>query len=322
MIVVTGANGFIGSAIVWDLLNHGVKGIIAVDSVSLQERSQLLDSRLISQFLLSEDFLKFLETPGDHQIELVIHMGACSATTEMNRDFLKANNTNYSKTIFNWCTRYRVPLIYASSASVYGDGKLGFSDSLDNRRISALNPYGESKLAFDQWVETQKAHPPRWYGLRFFNVFGPGEAHKGAQASVVFQAFEQIRATGRLRLFRSHNPDYQDGMQKRDFVYIKDIVRWVAELSRAHTPSGIYNMGFGTARTWLDLAAAVFAALKQPMKIEWIDTPPSLQKHYQYFTQAKMAKLRSHAVGFPEWPLEQAASDYIENYLLSKRAHL
>ncbi len=282
MIIVTGANGFIGSAFIWELNRSGEKNIIAVDSIDLKERSTLLKDKQIKKFLLKDEIWHLLNSPEADQIRFIIHMGACSSTTELNTAFLKENNTDYTKRLWEWCTLKGVPLIFASSGAIYGDGQKGFSDQTDPNEFTALNPYGESKLAVDRWVLTQKKSPPRWYALRFFNVYGPNEYHKGEMSSVVFKAVGQIRDTSELKLFKSHSPKYQDGKQMRDFVYVKDITRWMLEMMTKDIPSGIYNMGNGVARTWLDLADATFKSMDAAMKIKWIVVPESLHTRYQY----------------------------------------
>ncbi len=317
MIIVTGANGFIGSALVWELNQAGREDVVCVDTVLLKERDDLLKNRRYHQFLGKDQIWSFLQSSeAIKSVEAILHMGACSSTTETNVAFLNENNVEYTRRLWKWCTDYRKPYIYASSAAVYGDGSRGFDDALPTSTFTPLNPYGESKAAFDRWAELQTETPPLWLGLRFFNVFGPNEYHKGFMASVPFKAYGQIRDTGRLSLFRSHNPDYQDGKQMRDFVYVKDITRWMVELmKRRDCRSGIYNMGFGKARTWLDLANAVFKTMEREPAIDWIDVPMEMRPRYQYFTEAKMDRLLALGVSSPQWPLEKAIDDYVRNYL-------
>ena len=317
MIVVTGANGFIGSALVWELNQAGRSDIVCVDTVSLAERPQLLAQRKIHKFLSKDEIWAFLATPeAIEKVEAILHMGACSSTTEMNVDFLNENNVEYTRRLWNWCAQHSKKYIYASSAAVYGDGAQGFDDRSAPDIFKPLNPYGESKAAFDRWAVLQKVQPPLWMGLRFFNVYGPNESHKGFQASVAFKAFNEVGATSELQLFRSHRPDYADGKQLRDFVYVKDVTRWILEiLSKPGMKSGIYNMGFGKARSWLDLAQATFASLGRPLKIKWIDIPESIRERYQYFTEAKMDRLLSIGLSQPQWSLERGVEDYVKNYL-------
>jgi ADP-L-glycero-D-manno-heptose 6-epimerase len=321
MVIVTGANGFIGSALVWELNQAGRKDVVCVDTVLLKERADLLQKRSYQKFLGKDDIWAYLETPeAIAATECILHMGACSTTTELNVAFLNENNVEYTRRLWNWCTKHKKTFIYASSAAVYGDGANGFDDSAPTERFQPLNPYGESKAAFDRWVETQIADqqptPPFWLGLRFFNVFGPNEYHKGFMCSVPFKAFGQIRDSGKMTLFRSHNSNYADGKQMRDFVYVKDVTRWILELMSSKTAqSGIYNMGFGKARPWLDLANAVFKTMERPAKIEWTDIPEAMRPRYQYFTEAKMARLFAQGASQPQWPLEKAIDDYVRNYL-------
>lgn len=316
MIIVTGANGFIGSVLVWELNERGMSDIVCIDSVGPEKRPDLLRKRRFSRVLGRDEIWAFLQSPeARSKVKWILHMGACSSTTEMDVEFLRENNTQYTQRLWNWCTENNKAFIYASSGAVYGDGANGFDDAAASATFTPLNPYGESKASFDRWAEKQEITPPHWYGLRFFNVFGPNEYHKGDMSSVVFKAFGQIRDNGSLSLFRSHRPDYRDGEQKRDFVYVKDVSRWMWELMQNRPTSGIYNMGFGQARTWLDLASAVFKTLQTPMKIDWIDIPVEMRPRYQYFTEAKMDRLFSLGVSRPQWTLEKGIADYVGNYL-------
>jgi ADP-L-glycero-D-manno-heptose 6-epimerase len=243
-------------------------------------------------------------------------MGACSATTELNVEFLNENNVEYTRRLWDWCAGNSKHFIYASSAAVYGAGEKGFDDATPPAEFKALNPYGESKATFDRWAVQQVKTPPLWVGLRFFNVYGPNEYHKGSMASVVFKAFGEIRDTAQLKLFKSHNPKYADGKQLRDFVYIKDITRWTLELmTKPKMKSGIYNMGFGVARSWLDLASATFKSVEKPLKIDWIEIPEGIRDRYQYFTEAKIDRLMALGLSKPQWPLERGVEDYVSNYL-------
>lgn len=332
MIIVTGATGFIGSAMLWQLNSRGLKNIIAVDTVPPAERPDVLKKREYARFLGKDELWAFLATDdAKKHVEGIVHMGACSSTTELNVEFLTENNFDYTRRIWNWCTENRVPMIYASSGAVYGNGDEGFDDASPSNIFKPLNPYGESKAQFDRHVEAaraeKKAEPPSWYGLRFFNVYGPNEYLKNDMASVVFKAFNQIRETGRLKLFRSHRPDFKDGEQLRDFVYVKDIVRWMDELLeraiRARkeakpelaAKSGIYNMGFGHARSWNALANSTFKALSRPATIDYIDIPEAMRPRYQYFTEAKMERLMGLGLSKPQWSLEDGVTDYVTNYL-------
>ena len=315
MIIVTGANGFIGSVMVWQLNEKGFQDIIAVDTVDLQERN-LLRKRVFSKFLLKDDLWAFLETDeAKKKVSWIIHMGACSSTTETNKDFLWENNTNYTQRIFEWCTKNNKSMIYASSAATYGAGELGFDDTTDPDKLKPLNLYGESKVLFDRWALKQTQTPPHWYGLKFFNVFGPNEYKKEGMASIVFKAYNQIKDTGTLGLFKSANPEYKDGEFMRDFVYVKDVTGWMAELMEKKPKNGVYNMGFGKPRTWLDLAKATFTAMGKEMKINWIEMPENIRGQYQYYTEAKTDKWKNSGMSAPKWPLEKAVDDYVKNYL-------
>ena len=331
MIIVTGATGFIGSAMVWQLNNRGFSSILAVDTVPPSVRPGPLSNRRFDSFIGKDDLWTHLKNEKTKaSVTAVVHMGACSSTTELDTAFLKENNFLYTKRLWHWCAENQKPFIYASSGAVYGDGEQGFDDGSPSTIFKPLNPYGESKSMFDRWVEneiltTSALTPPSWYGLRFFNVFGPNEYLKGDMASVVFKAFHQIRNTGRLKLFKSHRADYKDGEQLRDFVYVKDIVRWMDELVLRATgqstsglgpaQSGIYNMGFGKARSWNDLAAATFRGLQKPVAIDYIDIPVDMRPRYQYYTQANMTRLTGLKLSRPEWPLEKAVQDYVATHL-------
>lgn len=321
MIIVTGATGFIGSAMIWQLNSRGYRDIIAVDTVPPEARPDTLKKRQYTRFLGKDELWAFLETDeAKKKVESIVHMGACSSTTELDVAFLTENNFEYTRRIWNWCTLHQKTMIYASSGAVYGDGAHGFDDASPSKTFVPLNPYGESKAQFDRFVEESIAcrehHPPHWYGLRFFNVYGPNEYLKGDMASVVFKASNQIRETGRLKLFKSHRPDFKDGEQLRDFVYVKDIVRWMDELlQKKPQANGIYNMGFGNARSWNDLATATFKGLNKPFAVDYIDIPEEMRPRYQYFTEAKMTRLMSLGLSRPEWSLEKGVSDYVSNHL-------
>jgi ADP-L-glycero-D-manno-heptose 6-epimerase len=312
MVVVTGAAGFIGARCVQGLRARGVP-VVSVDrlehfgarpehaGIDFGER---VDADAIGAWLDARD-----------PVRAIVHLGACTDTREMDRAYLDRVNLRASQQLWTYATRARVPLVYASSAATYGDGALGYDD--DEARIPELrplNPYGESKQRFDEWtLEQERAgrHPPAWTGLKFFNVYGFGERHKGRMASVVLHAFDQVQATGRVRLFKSHRAGIADGHQARDFVFVDDVVDTLAALVERPLPRGIFNLGSGTARTFLDLATAVFAALGRPPAIDFIDTPVDLRSQYQYFTEARMTRLREAGYARTPTPLEAGVARYV-----------
>ncbi len=322
MIIVTGSAGFIGSCLVSKLNNKGIKDIILVDDFSKEIKNRNIRNKSYLEKVERKKFFEWLKR-NHSNVEFIFHIGARTDTTEFNMAIFDELNLNYSKMMWNACSEYGIPLIYASSAATYGDGKLGYND--DHERIALLqpmNPYGISKNEFDKWVLKQDKQPPFWFGLKFFNVFGPNEYHKGRMASVVFHAFNQAdRRTGGqadrvVRLFRSHNPAYQDGGQLRDFIYVKDVIDVIWFLMNHKQDSGIYNLGTGKARSFLDLANAVFAAINKPANIEFIDTPIDIRDKYQYFTEAQMEKLRSIGYEKPFYSLETGIEEYIQGYLV------
>jgi ADP-L-glycero-D-manno-heptose 6-epimerase len=328
MIIVTGANGFIGSRLVHELMKVGAKDILAVDLVSLEQRPRPLANTLVKKVMHPFAFLQLCEDPKfTEQIEVIFHMGAISSTTETNWQKLKGNNIDFSIAVSNVAARCNCPLIYASSAAVYGQGELGFSDQHDTQTFKPLNLYGKSKQEFDLWMLNEKNTKTKtWYGLRFFNVYGHDEFHKDDMASVVSKAFFQVRNNRSLKLFKSANPEYKDGEQKRDFVYVLDLTKWMIDLwanAKSGKPkivSGIYNQGFGTARTWLDLAECVFRELDVPMKIDWLETPENIRSQYQYFTEADMNHFFENGGAKPTFDLANGIHDYIQNYL--SKSHL
>lgn len=318
MIAVTGANGFIGSVLVKDLNLLGQTHLICVDTISPKDRPQPLSNKKFNQFYSSEEFLNKIRQNnfGKTPLTAIFHMGACSSTTETDVAYLKKNNTEYTQHLFQYCARHQIPFLYASSGAVYGDGQLGFSDETPTEEFQPLNPYGRSKSEFDVWAMKQKLTPPHWYGFRFFNVYGPNEYHKNEMASLIYKAYHQILETGELKLFKSHNPQYKDGEQLRDFIYVKDVSRWMIEIFQSlKVQSGIYNMGTGQSRTWLDLATAVFKSLDKDVKIQWMDIPINIRHQYQYFTEAKMDKLMGQRLSPSQWTLEKGIKDYVKNYL-------
>ncbi|MCB0407441.1 MAG: ADP-glyceromanno-heptose 6-epimerase [Bdellovibrionales bacterium] len=322
MVIVTGGNGFIGSAMVWELNEAGIHDIIVCDAVDLSERKETLKKRQFHSFLHRDELFNYLKNTHD-SIDCIFHMGASSSTTVTDEEFLRVNNTEYTRHLFDWCLNKNVTYIYASSASVYGDGNQGFDDKVPTSTYTPLHAYGRSKANFDMWVEKQPPTPNKWYGLRFFNVYGPNEYHKGSMLSVPYKAQKQIEETGKVKLFKSYHPDYKDGEQMRDFIYVKDITRWMLELYQLKSaPSGVYNMGFGKARTWKDLTRAAFTANNKELNIEWIEMPDNLKNQYQYITEADMSQWLTAHLSQPQWPLEKGIEDYLKNYLIAGDTYL
>lgn len=353
MIIVTGSAGFIGSCMVSKLNNKGITNIALVDDFSKTGKLPNIANKRYQKTIDRNDFFGWLESNGN-KVDFIFHLGARTDTAEFNTEVLNNLNLNYSKKIWDYCCKFNIPLVYASSAATYGDGSDGYDDSDPglSERLKPLNPYGVSKNEFDKWALAQINTPPHWFGLKFFNVFGPNEYHKGRMASVVFHAFRQIRGfetkqgafgsqhqakpAPAVRLFRSHNPNYPDGGQLRDFIYVKDVIDVMYFLMdrswlqfRNHMSgsienpaplltvpeSGLYNLGTGHARTFLDLVTAVFTALSLPPSIEYIDTPADIRDKYQYFTEARMEKLRQAGYSKPFFTLETAIEQYVQGYL-------
>lgn len=318
MIIVTGAAGFISSCLVSELNKNGHKDIVVVDDFSKTEKDQNLNEKTILAKVPRLDFFKWAEDY-NKEIDFVFHLGARTDTTEFDVSIFDELNLNYSKKMWDLCTKHHIPLVYASSGATYGIGEQGFDDSHSVvEKLSPLNPYGDSKNDFDKWALKQANTPPFWAGLKFFNVYGPNEYHKGRMASVIFHAFNQIHKTGGMNLFKSHNPDYKNGEQLRDFVYVKDVVKVCLFLMNKTPTSGLYNLGTGTARTFLDLTKATFAALDIKENIGFIDTPIDIRDKYQYFTEAKMAKLIDAGYKESFYSLEEGVTDYVKNYLSPK----
>ncbi len=320
-IVVTGAAGFIGSYLTGYLNQLGFENLVLVDDFSNETKVLNLKGKKKAHKVHREQFFEWCRQH-PNTIKSVFHLGARTDTTEMNYEVHKKWNLDYSKAIWELCVAENIPLVYASSAATYGDGNLGYKDTHDlPTRLSPLNPYGVSKNEFDIWVLEQRQAPPFWAGLKFFNVYGPNEYHKGRMASVIFHAFNQIRKTGGMKLFRSHNPDYADGGQMRDFIYVRDVVSMCVWLMQQQPASGLYNIGTGTARSFNDLAKAVFHALDLPVNIEFIDTPADIRDKYQYFTEADMSKIRAAGYDQPFYTLEEGISEYINKYLKENKHH-
>lgn len=316
MIVITGAAGFIGSCLVRKLNDEGYFDLVLVDDFSNPEKQRNLDGKRFSAKVERQLFFDWLDRE-HRQVQFVYHIGARTDTTEFRKEIFDELNIGYSQKMWNACVRYGLPLVYASSAATYGGGELGYRDDhalVD--RLKPLNPYGDSKNDFDKWALKQTDHPYFWAGLKFFNVYGPNEYHKGRMASVIFHAFRQITQAGQMKLFRSHRPDFNDGEQLRDFVYVKDVVSVLYFFLHHRKDSGLYNLGSGKARTFLDLARNTFRAMQVPERIEFVDTPADIRDKYQYFTEADMSKLQSIGYSKPFTSLEDGVADYVGQYLL------
>lgn len=315
MIIVTGAAGFIGSRLIDKLNQENFNDIIAVDKFDNPAKNKNLENKKIRKKVDREAFFDWLSLHHE-TVEFIFHIGARTDTTEFDWDIFQKLNLDYSKSIWQHCVEYQIPLVYASSAATYGLGEKGYrDDEALIHELKPLNPYGESKNEFDKWALKQSDKPFFWAGLKFFNVYGPNEYHKGRMASVVFHAYNQIKETGAMKLFRSHRPDIEDGEQKRDFIYVRDLVDVCYFLMHHRQDSGIYNLGTGKARTFLDLAHAVFKAMGKPPRIDFIDTPSDIRDKYQYFTEADMEKLRSIGYTRAFTSLEAGVEDYVKGYL-------
>ena len=313
-IVVTGGAGFIGSCIVRELNNNGIKDIIIVDDIGCTEKWLNIRNKKYIEYVNKNEFLKNIDNYG--RIEAIIHMGAQSSTTEKDFDYLWKNNFEYTRTLWEYCANNGISFIYASSAATYGDGSNGFDDQQDIDKLLPLNGYGYSKQVFDLWVKHQaKSFPKQHVGLKFFNVYGPNEHFKGSMASMVFHGFNQIKSNGTISLFKSNNPNYQDGEQLRDFVYVKDICDVVFWLINNSNVSGLFNIGTGVARSFKNLAEATFSALGIKANIKYIDMPEHLIKKYQYYTKAEMTKIKDEGYNREFTSLEDGVSDYVRNYL-------
>jgi len=323
MIIVTGGAGFIGSAFVWRLNREGIKDIIIVDQLGTDDKWKNLVGLTFTDYIHKNEFIEMViadEVP--FEVSSVVHMGACSSTTERDADYLWENNYLYSREVADWALRHNARFIYASSAATYGDGSSGFSD--DHEIISRLKPsnmYGYSKQVFDLWVLKNKLEK-KMAGIKFFNVYGPNEYHKGDMVSVIYKAFHQIQETGKVRLFKSYKKEYPDGGQMRDFIYVKDCANVMWWLLENPSVNGIYNLGTGKARTWNDLIAAVFSSMGRKTNIQYIEMPEPLRNQYQYFTQAQMDKLKKTGCHVNFSSLEDSVRDYVTNYLQNADPYL
>lgn len=319
VILVTGAAGFIGSCMVGYLNRKGFHNIIIVDEFDDENKKANYENKKIIARVDRNELFDWL---GNHpmHIDFIFHLGARTDTAEFNYEVLEKLNVDYSKKIWNYCVEKNIPLVYASSAATYGDGGLGYKDDHElPYKLNPLNPYGKSKNEFDKWVLEEKKQPPFWAGLKFFNVYGPNEYHKERMASVIFHSFDQIKASGKVKLFRSHKPGYKDGEQLRDFIYVKDVVDICYWLMNEKPASGLYNLGTGKARTFKDLVTAIFKSLDKEPVIEYIDTPLDIRDKYQYFTEADMAKLRNAGYKEDFYSLEEGVETYVKNFLMEKK---
>lgn len=318
MIVVTGAAGFIGSCLASKLNSERFYDLVLVDDFSNVVKNLNLKDKRFKEKVDRKEFFNWLDDNQKH-VQFIFHLGARTDTSEMSKEIFDELNLNYSKRIWQKCIEHALPLVYASSAATYGSGEHGYDDN-DSviPELQPLNPYGESKNDFDKWILKQEKQPFFWAGLKFFNVYGPNEYHKGRMASVVFHAFNQIQKNGSVKLFASHNPNYENGMQLRDFVYVKDVIDVCYFLMRHRKNSGIYNLGTGKADSFLKLAKSTFKALNLEPEIGFIPTPEDIRDKYQYFTEANMSKLK--AIGYSQkfTELEEGVIDYVQNYLSKK----
>ncbi len=325
MILVTGGAGFIGSVLAKQLNDLGHTDLVIVDKLEDSTKWKNLRGIKYTDYIHADELFN-----GDYDdliadVDLVFHMGACSSTTEKNMDFLMKNNVAYTQALWRFAATKNIPFIYASSAATYGDGELGYSDDHEKiKDLLPLNPYGYSKQLVDEWVlREETAKPDHWFGLKFFNVYGPNEYHKEDMRSLVHKSYEQIKSVGSVKLFKSYKHEFKDGEQLRDFIYVKDVVRAMIELADPDKAdhSGIYNLGTGKARSFLDLTKATFNAMGLVPKIEFIDMPESIRNQYQYYTQAETKKLLTALPGFEFTSLEDGVRDYVQNYLMKTNPH-
>ena len=330
MILVTGGAGFIGSNLVAALEARGESDIIVCDRLGADDKWRNISKRDLADLIAPEDIFSFIDDNAT-RLEAVFHLGAISATTETDADLIVENNFRLSKDLWSRCARHRLPLIYASSAATYGDGGAGFDDNGDRKALAALRPlnaYGWSKHLFDRWVARQvesrssAPRPPQWAGLKFFNVYGPNEYHKGGQISVALKNYREVAGGGSAVLFRSHHPDYEDGGQMRDFVWVGDCVDVMLWLKETPAVSGLFNLGTGKARSFADLARSLFRALNRKEDIRYVDTPVTIRDKYQYFTEARMERLRAAGYRKPFTGLESGVTQYVRDYLIKDDPYL
>ncbi len=316
MYIVTGGAGFIGSAFIAHLNSMGIDDILVVDSLGTSEKWKNLVNRRYMDYIQKSDFIEIIARDRvPEPVTALIHMGACSSTTERNVDYLMKNNTRYTQTLAKWALEHGVRFVYASSAATYGDGSAGYADDDETtRRLKPLNAYGFSKQVFDLW-SLKAGLDSKMAGLKFFNVYGPNEYHKGDMSSVIYKAYNQIRETGRVRLFKSYRKEFADGEQVRDFIYVKDCIDVIWWFVQNGNVNGIFNLGTGRARTWKDLVNAVFRAMEKTPVIDYIDMPLSIRDRYQYHTEAVMTRLREAGYESPFRSLEDGVTDYVRNHL-------
>jgi len=316
MIVVTGAAGFIGSCMIAKLNKENFKDIILVDDFSRKDKNKNLVGKEFTDRVHRDDFFDWLEN-NETRVQFIFHLGARTDTSEFDVSIFDSLNLNYSKQMWNACVKFGIPLLYASSAATYGRGDKGYDDRHElPELLRPLNPYGESKNNFDKWVLTQNQEPYFWAGIKFFNVYGPNEYHKGRMASVVFHTYVQVKERGSMKLFKSHRPDFKNGMQLRDFIYVKDVTEVLYFFLHHRKDSGLYNLGTGNARTFIDMVSSTFKEMDMDQKISYVDTPKDIRESYQYFTEANMSKL--YRIGYDKsfHTLEEGVSEYLSSYLL------
>ena len=315
MIVVTGAAGFIASGLVGTLNSCGIEDIVIVDDFTQTRKNKNWETKRYVAKVQREDFLEWFDANAA-KVDFVFHLGARTDTTEFDWNVFQKLNLDYTCGIWTRCCTYNIPLIYASSAATYGAGEYGYiDDHAIVPMLKPLNPYGRSKNDFDLWALAQEKQPPFWVGTKFFNVHGPNEYHKGRMASVVLHTFETVKKTGKMQLFRSHNPKFEDGMQLRDFIYVKDVINILIHMYNTRPASGLYNVGTGNAESFLELATSTFIAMDRPVNIEFVDMPEDIRDKYQYFTEADTTKLRK-AYEYPMLSLREGVADYVKNYLI------
>ena len=319
MIVITGAAGFIASVVAGCLNEQGRNDLVLVDDFSKTQKERNYINKKYQLLLDRKELHNWLKINHD-KVDFVVHLGARTDTTEFDWNVFIELNVNYTEQLWTLCTEYQIPLVYDSSAATYCGGEMGYNDSHDIvEKLQPLNPYGRSKNEIDKWILKQKKCPPFWAGLKFFNVYGPNEYHKGRMASVILHSFHQIQECGEVKLFRSHRPDFKDGWQLRDFIYVKDIASVILFLIEKRPENGLYNLGTGHARSFFDLASNTFKAMGKEVNIKFIDTPLDIRDKYQYFTEANMTKLRNAGYDKPFTSLEDGVFDYVTNYLLKNK---